>query len=134
MGDIKTYRAELVTDLEFDEDSKDRSSEKGDDKNLNSAKAGALAGLLLGGIPGALVGGLVGGAAASRDDTIGEVARTAGKATSIAAKRLDVLNKRYLITDAAADNIKKGFRKLKKTIDELDDDLYPEDKPFPDAN
>ena len=132
--DIKTYKAELVTDDEFDEDSQDRSSKKEEDKNMNSAKAGALAGLLLGGIPGALVGGLVGGAAASRDDTVGDVARTAGKVTSIAAKRLDDLNKRYRITDTAAESIKKGFQKFKKSIDELDEDLSPEDKPFPDPN
>lgn len=135
--EIKTYKAELVSDEDFEKETEEEvssSQNKKQEKNMDSAKAGALAGLILGGIPGALVGGLVGGAAASREDTIGDVARTAGKATSVAAKRLDELNKRYRITDTAAESLREGFRKFKKTIDDLDEDLSFEDKQFPDSD
>ena len=131
---IKTYKAEIVSDDEFERETDDDDDDRKEDKKMDSAKAGALAGLILGGIPGALVGGLVGGAAASREDTIGDVARTAGKATSVAAKRLEDLNQRYRITETAADSLKKGFQKFKKVIDELDEDLSSEEKPFPDPD
>jgi len=57
---------------------------------------------------------------ANRGDVIGDAAKTAGKATNIAVKKVKEVDDRYRITERVTDVVKKGVSKVKAAVDSLD--------------
>jgi hypothetical protein len=83
--------------------------------------AGGVAGFFLGGPFGAMLGAAAANAASQREDGVGEVARTAGKAANVAIRQAQKLDSRYDITGKAASALKKGFQGVKNAVDKLDE-------------
>lgn len=83
--------------------------------------AGGVAGFFLGGPFGAMLGAAAANAASQRSDGVGDVARTAGKATSVVIRQAQKLDSRYDITGRTKVVLKKGFDAVKRTIDTLDE-------------
>lgn len=83
--------------------------------------AGGVAGFFLGGPVGAMLGAAAANAASQRDDGVGEVVKTAGKATNVAIRQVQKLDSRYDLSGKAKDALKKSFDVIKKTVDSLDE-------------
>lgn len=88
---------------------------------VGAAVAGGVVGFMLGGPLGAMLGAGMGGLAANRQDTAGEVARTAGKAANIAIKKVKDIDSRYEVTRKAGQLLKEGFGKVKEVVDTIDE-------------
>ncbi|CAN0017452.1 unnamed protein product, partial [Choristocarpus tenellus] len=72
------------------------------------AVAGAVVGALLGGPFGALMGSLAGSAAAGRDDTVGEVAKSAGAVADAALEKARQLEREYSVSERAGQAARKA--------------------------
>lgn len=83
--------------------------------------AGGVAGFFIGGPFGAMLGAAAANAASQREDGVGDVARTAGKAANVAIRQAQKLDARYDITGKAKDALKKGFSGIKAAVDSLDE-------------
>lgn len=83
--------------------------------------AGGVAGFFLGGPVGAMLGAAAANAASQREDGVGEVVKTAGKATNVAIRQVQKLDSRYDLSGKAKDALRKGFDGIKKAVDSLDE-------------
>ena len=83
--------------------------------------AGGVAGFFFGGPFGAMLGAAAANAASQREDGVGDVARTAGKAANVAIRQAQKLDSRYDITGKAKEVVKKGFGAVKSAVDKLDE-------------
>ena len=54
---------------------------------------------------------------------IGDAAKTAGKATNIAVKKVKEVDDRYRLSQRLGDGIKKGVSKVKDAVDSLEERL-----------
>jgi hypothetical protein len=108
----------------YDADGNQIKGKEKDDKDLKKASqiAGAAAGFFMGGPVGAGLGWMIAASTSERDDTLGDLTRTAGKATKVALKQVQRLNERYDLTERGKQILKKGFDNVKTVIDNAADE------------
>jgi len=99
---------------------------RGEEKTAKDVKTGALlagatAGFFLGGPFGAALGALAASSASSREDSLGELTRTAGKGFNVAVKQVKRLNERYDLTERGKDMFRKGVNTVKNVVDKLEE-------------
>lgn len=107
----------------FDVDGTPITGKEKDAKDVKTGAllAGATAGFVLGGPFGAALGALAANSASARDDSLGDLTRTAGKGVMAAVKQVKRLNDRYDLTERGKDIFKKGVDTVKNVVDKLDE-------------
>lgn len=99
---------------------------RGEEKTAKDVKTGALlagaaAGFFLGGPFGAALGALAANSASSREDSLGDLTRTAGKGFNVAVKQVKRFNERYDLTERGKEIFKKGVNTVKNVVDKLEE-------------
>mmetsp|Transcript_32964 Transcript_32964/g.33573 ORF Transcript_32964/g.33573 Transcript_32964/m.33573 type:complete len:289 (+) Transcript_32964:183-1049(+) len=124
----------------------DKSEEQREKSLRNAGVAGAVLGALVGGPVGALAVGAGSVIAANREGTVGEVARTMGRAVEVASKKVKKIdreyhvvektakvagkasekvrsvNRKYAITDKVKRVVNSGVKRVRGVLDSLDED------------
>jgi hypothetical protein len=108
----------------FDVDGTQITGQEKDAKDVKKGAllAGAAAGFFLGGPFGAALGAFAASSATQRDDTLGDLTRSAGKATNMALKQVKRINEKYDLTERGKDLFKQGVNTVKNVVDKMDDD------------
>jgi len=99
---------------------------RGEEKTAKDVKTGALlagatAGFFLGGPFGAALGALAANSASSREDSLGDLTRTAGKGFNVAVKQVKRLNERYDLTERGKEIFRKGVNTVKNVVDKMEE-------------
>eukprot|EP00624_Nannochloropsis_granulata_P000598 evm.model.NODE_12390_length_20121_cov_16.951593.3 len=99
---------------------------RGEEKTAKDVKTGALlagatAGFFLGGPFGAALGALAANSASSRDDSLGDLTRTAGKGFNVAVKQVRRFNDRYDLTERGKEIFRKGVNTVKNVVDKMEE-------------